>query len=355
MSISNNIIDRLLKARLLSHSAFWILMVLLLAYHGSLFGGNFRDNLVNMCVLLPVQMAAAYFLIYVQLPKLLFRGHWVIFLFTLTAVAYLLAAVARLTIIYIAEPIIGYDGYDESLWEVLSDPIYLVKVYMVSLYLPALLFFMIKMTKERFTQQHRVVELEKEKRSAELNFLKAQMNPHFLFNTLNNIYSLAKSKSDQTPEMILKLSEILDYTIYECQENLVPVSSEWQLIENYTDLQALRHNDELTVFIEQDIDDDEAQISPLILISLVENAFKHTKASSTHKASIKVHLSVLQNQLTLLVKNTKSSPAPTRKTPKKGIGFQNVKKQLDMLYPDRHTLEVNDQEQTYEVVLTIHL
>ena len=222
-------------------------------------------------------MAATYLMIYLQLEQWLYKRRWLLFLFTALPIAYILVVLARLTNIYIAEPLTGYDGTDESVWEVISDPIYLVRAYLTWVYMPAFLFFILKMIKDRFQQENRLNELEKEKSKAELNFLKAQMNPHFLFNTLNNIYALAKNQSPDTPEMILKLSELLDYTIYECNEPTVSIIKDWELIENYVDLQAVRNSNQLMIAIDQQIDDEQTPIAPLILISIVENAFKHSR------------------------------------------------------------------------------
>lgn len=353
MSAIINFFDAFFKARIVNHISFWVVTVLLLAYHGSLFGGNFRNNLINMMAIVPVQMMAAYFLIYVQIPYWLFKGHWVKFISSFIIVAYVLSILARLSVIYIAQPIMHIDGMEESLWEISTDPIFLIKVYMTSVYIPAFLLFLIKMTKERFLQENRLVTLEKEKRFAELNFLKAQMNPHFLFNTLNNIYALSRSKSEQTPEMIMKLSEILDYTIYECSAAKVPVIKEWQLIENFADLQALRHDNQLMIVIDQDIDNDETVIAPLILISLVENAFKHTSMHT--QANIKVFLKVKHDVLIFEVFNSLSSSNTKKHSDKKGIGVPNVKRQLALQYPDRHTMHIDHQADFYKITLSIQL
>lgn len=356
MSENSNAMDRFYQSRIANHAAFWLLMVLLLAYYSSLFSGSFIVNLIIMCIILPIQMAATYLMIYVQLQQWLYKKRWFLFLFSALPIAYVLAVLARLTNIYIAEPATGYEGVDESFWEVISDPVYLIKVYITWVYTPAILFLIFKMIKDRYQQENRLNELEKEKSNAELNFLKAQMNPHFLFNTLNNIYALAKQQSPETPEMILKLSELLDYTIYECNEHTVPVNKEWQLIENYVDLHAVRNSNQLMISIDQQIDDDQTPIAPLILISIVENAFKHSIPQGQELAHISISLKVVQQVLTFKVFNTKSAAQAKIKLPrKKGIGVANVKKQLALLYPNRHTYLVEILADSYTVNLTINL
>jgi len=209
------------------------------------------------------------------------------------------------------------------------------------------------MIRDRFKQENRLTVLEKEKSNAELNFLKAQMNPHFLFNTLNNIYALARNQSPDTPEMILKLSNLLDYTIYECNGPTVPIVKEWELIENYVDLQAVRNSNQLMIAINQEIDNEQTPIAPLILISIVENAFKH---SVRREQQIKISLEVEKKLLTFKVFNTRSKESLKREmSRKKGIGVTNVKKQLALIYPNRHTYRVEELEESYTVILTIEL
>lgn len=341
------------KVRLLYHLAFWICTILLLAYHGSLLGSSFQENLINMLSLLPMQMIAAYSLIYFLLSRYLYQGKYLLFLLGLLISAYALSVLARLSIIHIAEPLIGFDGYDESIWEVISDPIYLIKVYMVSVYLPAALLLILKMMKERFQQENKLVKLEREKSVAELNFLKAQMNPHFLFNTLNNIYALAKNGSEQTADMILKLSEILDYTLYECSQPKVPISREWELIENYADLQSLRHADKLIVMLEQDLDDPAVEVSPLLLIALVENAFKYALGNGEKAPSIKINLRLRNRRLSFRVFNTKNEEYTEHKP--RGIGIKNLQGQLNLQYPNRHEMDIEVGKDSYQVLLQIDL
>lgn len=355
MTKITNITDSFFQSRIASHAAFWLVTLILLAYHSSLFGTDFKVNLVELSVMLPMQMIAAYVLIYVQIPYLLYQKRWFTFTISLQVLAYILAVLARLAIINIAEPLTQHDGYNESLGEVLSDPLYLLKVYIPSVYTPAVLFLTIKMLKDRFQQENRLISLEKEKSIAELNFLKAQMNPHFLFNTLNNIYALAKNKSDETPEMILRLSDILDYTIYECNEATVPIYKEWQLIENYVDLQAVRHSDKLMISIDQDIDDEAMPVAPLILISFVENAFKHSLRHLQDLANIKIFLKLKAGILTFSVFNTCSAIIKKKGRNKKGIGVKNVKQQLALQYPNQHQLQIIPQPDSYQVTLTIQL
>lgn len=309
-----------------------------------------------MLILLPVQILVAYLLVYWQIPRWAFLKKWIPFIISVIVAAYLAAVLARVITIYIAEPLIGIDDIKVPIWEIMADPINLLKVYVVILYIPAFILFLIKMTKERFMNAHRLTVLRKEKQTAELNFLKAQMNPHFLFNTLNNIYALAKNKSEQTPEMIMKLAEILDYTIYECNGDKVDINQEWGLIENYVDLEALRYNKELDLSLEKEIDDENTQIAPLILITIVENAFKFGLANSRQVPKINIKLKVKDKQLDFEVTNSRSvNKTQSKKNSKKGIGVTNIERQLSLQYPEKHTLKSIESEEQFKVNLSITL
>lgn len=355
MSKTFNPLDKFFQSRVATHVAFWLVTLFSLPYYSSLFNGNFVQNFLEMLVMLPLQMAAAYLLVYGQLPRLLYQKHWAFFLLSFVLSAYFFSTLSRLANIYIAEPLTNYEGKDESLWEVVSNPIYLLKKYVLLIYAPAILFLILKMIKDRFQQENRLHVLEKEKSAAELNFLKAQMNPHFLFNTLNNIYSLSKDGAEQTPELILKLSELLDYTIYECNESTVPIYKEWQLIQNYVDLQAVRHADKLMIVIDEQIDNEDTFIAPLMLITLVENAFKHSLLHEEKRSMIKISLKVIHKMVTFEVINSKSNPSFKKESRKKGVGVPNLKKQLALQYPNRHKLEIDEQLDLYKVTLTIQL
>ncbi|MEL7002002.1 MAG: histidine kinase [Bacteroidota bacterium] len=355
MSALTSTWDRSVTNRILRHLAFWVVIVVLLAYHGSLFGGNFTDNLINMITLLPSQMAAAYLMTYVQVPKLLNRRYFIWFVLSIILVAYALAILAKLSIIHIASPLMGIESLDEKVWEIAGDPVYLVRVFVVSIYIPAILMFLVKMTRERFRQENKVAVLEKEKRTNELNFLKAQINPHLLFNTLNNIYSLSKNEPESTSELILKLSDVLDYTIYECSKETVPVIKEWELIENYIELEALRYGGQLNVVLTEEIDDDNARVAPLILISLVENAFKYALKGAKSSPIVKVLLTVKDHLLTLEVSNTISGSGNSNSERNSGVGLQNVRRQLELFYEGKFSIQVDAEDDNYNVELTIQL
>lgn len=193
--------------------------------------------------------------------------------------------------------------------------------------------------------------LENEKLISELAFLKSQINPHFLFNSLNNIYSLAYQKSEKTPEAVLKLSEIMRYMLYESNENKVSLSDEIRYLENYIELQKLRFKDNAYIKFEVDGDIQNQKITPLVLISFVENAFKHGVATDKENP-ITIVLNVSGNKLFFQVINKKNNQ---NKDETGGIGLQNVKRRLELLYKGQYRFHIEDNEEIYNCELYLNL
>lgn len=192
-----------------------------------------------------------------------------------------------------------------------------------------------------------------EKQQAELNYLKSQTNPHFLFNTLNNIYSLATDKSDLAPESILRLSKILRFMLYETSGKQISIEQEVKVISDYIALEKLRYDDSLHVSFTYDIEDMKQTLPPLLLIPLVENAFKHGVSETRNRPFVDIHLSIDKRQLSFLVKNSAEKP-PEEREVKENIGLSNLRRQLELLYTD-YKLSVQQFESVFVVSLKINL
>jgi len=349
-------IDSILLNRTLTHVLFWVLWLLLTTIIASLNTGVFKSHLIHNLFILPAQILAGYLLVYYQVPKLLYQKKYVLFFISFSLSVFLLGAFARLSVIYLAEPFFREDFQQESIIEIFSDVPYLLGVYFPSVYLIAFIFLIIKTFKERFESKHQLEVLQNEKKTAELNFLKAQIHPHFLFNTLNNLYALTLEKSDDAPEVVVKLSEMLDYMLYQCSDPQVVISKEVELLENYMALEILRYGEKLDLKFNQQIDNPNTPIAPLILLSLVENAFKHGASGNLDNPLIHINLEVVDNQLKFKVFNTKSkNPQSIKGLKKQGIGANNIKRQLDLIYPENYQLKIEDQEEDYLVILKIGL
>lgn len=204
-------------------------------------------------------------------------------------------------------------------------------------------------TKESFVLQNKMLE-------AETNALKAQINPHFLFNTLNNIYSLSQFDNKKTGDAILQLSDILRYVTYDGNEKLVSLSAELDHINSFIKLQLLRDEDDSNIEVDIAVDNQNLQISPLLLIPFVENSFKHGNHYDKEKGWVKIRIKNQDKLLILEVSNSVSAhPEKSQKDKVGGVGMENVKKRLSLLYPGKHDLVLKMDKFSYTSTLKIHL
>lgn len=208
-----------------------------------------------------------------------------------------------------------------------------------------------------YQDQKDIIALKEQKKTTELNLLKHQLNPHFLFNTLNNLYALALKKSDKTPEVIAKLSEILDYILYQCKDKYVPIAKEIDLLENYIALEKVRYGNRVRVIFEKNSNQN-VKIAPLILLTFVENAFKHGISQELNKGIIELDLSATTKEIIFKLKNTKPKSHQRKEDVEKhSIGMKNTQKQLNLLYPNNgYSLKINNEELSYylELKLTVY-
>jgi LytS/YehU family sensor histidine kinase len=209
----------------------------------------------------------------------------------------------------------------------------------------------IKIAQEWFKSEQQREALKVENLNAELKFLKSQINPHFLFNCLNTIYSLAHKHSVQTEHAIVKLSTIMRYMIYDSNEDKVQLHQELQYLEDYIDIQRLRMPDDIVVDYAVQGNPAGLKIAPMLLVPFVENAFKHG-ISYAEPSFIAIALAIEKNEIRLVVENSRFRQ---RVAEKGGIGLQNVRKRLELLYADHHELEITESENQFIVDLKIVL
>jgi len=192
-----------------------------------------------------------------------------------------------------------------------------------------------------------------EKQRAELNYLKSQTNPHFLFNTLNNIYSLARDKSDLAAESIMRLSKILRYMLYETSSPYTAIEQDLKIIGDYIALEKLRYDETLHVNFNYDIEDMKQALPPLLLMPLVENAFKHGASETRSQPFVDIHLAIRNRRLLFVVKNSTGEPAGNGEV-RESIGLSNLRRQLELLYTD-YNLALRQDEFVFIVTLNINL
>lgn len=216
---------------------------------------------------------------------------------------------------------------------------------------------LLKVMRDSITLQDvelRMKEVEKQKVEAELRALKSQVNPHFFFNTLNSLYSLSLDKSDKAPELILKLSDLMRYVIYESKDDLVAIDKQLEFLQSYVYLERLRSPEYLRIdfFIHGNHFD--LEVAPLLFIAFIENAFKHGSKDKELMPFIEINLDLTkENQVVFVVENS-IDPGYISKT-KGGVGLDNVKKQLELLYSGKNTITVNESKTRYRVELTLYI
>lgn len=194
-------------------------------------------------------------------------------------------------------------------------------------------------------------KVQKEKVEAELQMLKTQINPHFLFNTLNSIYVLAMKQSELTANTVMKLSDILDYILYRIDTPKIAISNEINIIENYIELEKIRFSNRVDLNFNTDLKSQGIQIPPMLIIPFIENAFKHGVAKSVEKSWIKISIIETDGVLNILVANSKTQSKVEDKIG--GIGLMNVKKRLNLLYKEKYQLNIFEKQMQYTVSLSI--
>ncbi|NER15029.1 GHKL domain-containing protein [Leptobacterium flavescens] len=229
----------------------------------------------------------------------------------------------------------------------------------ISTYIILSLFaFVLFAIKDTYKTQQALEEAGRKEQEAKLSGLKAQINPHFLFNTLNTIYSSALKKDDKTPEMILKLSDNFRYILQQTQKERVPLKKEIAHIKDYISLQQIRLASKIAVDLNIELDDDEQLIAPLLIISFLENAFKYTSLLKGSGHPIKIRVTLKNRQFYFYCENPfskKSAEDIDKNWEQSGIGISNTKKRLQFLYPEKHKLNIDDTQNIFRVTLQLQL
>jgi len=330
----------------IAHIAFWSLYVLAeyLTQLPHLRSGDHGTLLAYTFLNLPLLMVPAYLTLYVLVPRFLQQGKNQLFFLGIFALA---IALFFLRIKW-AEWI-NYLQHDHFI----NLPYTKVLKNLVRDYAVVALAVCIGIIVDWKNSQNQKEKLIRAKAEAEVQLLKSQLHPHFLFNTLNNIYSLALSRSEQTAESILKLTELLDYFVYRVNKEEVQLAKEVQLLENYLELEKLRYGEDLELKIDIQIKNEFLSISPLLLLPFIENCFKH--GGKGKDGIFRVSISLQQEEkLSLIVENTKKQYSQAKRSPG-GLGLENVRQRLNLLYPNQHQLLILDREDIYRSELSLHL
>lgn len=228
----------------------------------------------------------------------------------------------------------------------------------IAVYFVVFIAAAIRLLKHNYSSQkandhlkNKILEAQLKLKEQELNYLKMQIHPHFLFNTLNTLYGFALNKSDEAPEMILKLSNLLDYLLYQSDKPFVPLRDEILHIQDYMELEKMRFKDTLAITMQVDYPDEDIYIAPMLFIPFIENSFKHGSISNG-KLSILMKLTCTKNAINFSLKNTLKDPEDKIST---GIGLSNIKKRLNLIYKNNHNLDIYRDGNWYTVKLAVNI
>jgi len=336
--------------RLLTHILFWIGYVLVHTGVHIDAGDPMLEYLLYETFTLPGAILVAYVNLNVLYPLFFSRKRYAAF--TLSAILLLFAGsvLNRFLQERVAEPVFLPDTTTpESIW------VWYMLLKSMLWYLgPVLLFTMvIRVTEQGFRTEQLKQQADSEKLQAELNLLKAQVHPHFLFNTLNNLYALTLEASARAPEVVLKLSDLMSYMLYDSRSETLALDKEIAHIRNYIALEKLRYGSRLALSLKVSGATEHFPVAPLLLLPFVENAFKHGAANATGDAWISIEISVDASLLSVRVEN--SCPETTQPSvAHSGIGLQNVRRRLALLYDREHTLDIVQEPGRYNVHLTLN-
>ena len=328
------------------HFLFWALYVLseYLANLVHLSPGTQFEFLRSTLLSLPVLMLPTYFLVWFAVPRLLKKRKIALFALSVLVVG-LFVFYSRIKWL----ELINYINHDHYF----QVPASKVVKNVIRDYAIIALAVCIYIIGDWRKNQQLNEALIKAKAEAEIKLLKSQLQPHFLFNSLNNIYSLALMKSDLTADSILKLTDLLEYLVYKANQEKIPLAQEVQLIKNYIGLEQLRYGEQLQVEEQINIDNEQLLIAPLLLLPFAENCFKHGGSSKNGIFRIVLHLKVAQNRLEFYLENSKKKMPSPEKTG--GIGLENIQKRLQLIYPQSHQLNILDEEDSFKIQLSINL
>jgi sensor histidine kinase YesM len=336
-------------SRLVQHLAFWVLSAIVFIQLFKTGSQAARIDYVYAALYHFTLLPAVYINLALLLPRLANNRLWPYYLLSVSVV---IAVFSYL----------NYTFFQD--WSAYLLPDYFFISYFT--WWEVCLFFasyivitsLLKLSKSWFAVtelQHRLLQSEKEKVQIELQALKAQVNPHFFFNTLNGIYALSLDKDERLPGTVLQLSHLMRYFLYESKEELVPLDKEWQVLQDYIALQKIRSSEQLVIEKQVEGEITQQRVAPLLLVTFLENAFKHGAKGNTGAVNIRLLLKVQDHDITFRVENTKGMAADIEQDPYKGVGLNNVQRRLALLYPGRHRLDMAETPDNFMVTLYLQV
>jgi uncharacterized membrane-anchored protein YhcB (DUF1043 family) len=344
--------------------AWWLFQGLLYSFTPLLLRSQpawnrFLISYIEAFFFLMPHMFMAYALMYFVIPKFIVKGKYVTSALVVAGIcivaAFLSAAINNYLLIYIRRAVLIDNGQmarlytnETSIW--LSLLAGLRGGITIGGFAAA-----IKLMKYWYIKEQRNLQLQKENTESQLQLLKAQVHPHFLFNTLNNIYSHTQATAPVASQLVMGLSDMLRYMLYECRQDKVPLDKELKMLQDYTTLEKIRYGNQLELNVDIPDHTENLTIAPLLLLPFVENAFKHGSSHIIDQPWISLSVTIDEKIMRLKVVNGKASTHARPVPGHGGIGISNVRKRLDLIYPNRHVLDITDEEDVFIVNLKIEL
>lgn len=345
----------IISATFLKHVLFWVCIFLYFMFTSDItyYEAGYVQLFHSTCKVVISQIITAYVCLFVLVPRFLNKKKLVLFLVWLVILLTAMFVLYQALHMYLYQPKY-YQYYSDiakeyaklTFWERITN-LSVLSSKAIKFLTPTALLLMVRFYKN----QQKYLKLNEQKKTAELTALKHQLNPHFLFNTLNNLYALALKKADETPEVIEKLSDILDYMLYRCNDTFVSLQKEIGLIENYLSLEKIRYGKRVQITFEKNIDQD-VKIAPLLLLTFIENAFKHSVSQELKEAFITIKIKLEGNHVIFNIENSKPNASVNNNTEHR-IGLKNIKKQLELLYTNNYFLDIENTKDSYTVTLKL--
>ncbi len=339
--------------RLLQHAIFWTVLLLfnVSRFQRSFVGYSFelfKENLITELLELPILMMAGYFTAYYLLERYFIPRKYFSFFSLLLLSSLVFAIIMRIHIIFIEVPLL----YPETEKDSLNFLHFNIIQYVFYIYSAAGILFMLRLVKHLYRVQEAKSRAEEEKTKSELALLRAQVNPHFLFNTLNNIHSQIRQDADAASKAVIKLSDIMRFMFEDARNERIPLSREARHIRDYIDLQKLRLSRPDIVDFQTSGPLASALVPPLLLVPFVENAFKHGHKNPDAQG-IYIRLELNNNEILFECKNQIKDGSSTLEEHGNGFGIMNVRKRLALIYREKYSLSIREENQIFTVLLRI--
>ena len=338
------------RFRILRHILYWCMHTVIWAAFWIMIGspGTFGREVINMAMWVPAFILYSYPMAYLAIPRLLMKNRALQFLLLIALWGIAGIYLDQWYRAYIYIPLQQQMGFAHIL------PRGPLPFCYLCLTTSAAIPMIIQVFKSWQTKQQDWLRAQQDKMTAELQLLKAQVHPHFLFNTLNNIYSFSLESSPKTPGLILRLSNLLSYMLYECKEPLVPIEKELAVMKSYIELEQERYGSKIDISWNVTEDLKTVAIAPLLMLPLIDNAFKHGTSEQIDRSWLSVDVWLHENRLKAKIANSKNDFGQDGGR-MNGIGIVNVKKRLGFIYPGSHELKINDEGNFFVVSLSIEL